>query len=742
MSATSHTILMLDVNKKVYERTVEKGVFLTSVEQSSWQLREGCAVLPQVEIGWSEIYRGKPWSHLSNLVLSPDRTTFLTKDGKVVLKSHVRQFGAAWGKESVWLEKMFTYPNSQVKNFMNACRATFGIRKPVCRIAVVGSKSREGSGLWHKLFAMYALSFSEQVFIDFFDPAEIEQYWEYSTQSGTVTCAWIPDLFPVTEMSDYDVVIDDAWLQGSSSLGFSIPFGSQKQKNSGKGDLFLHPTERRLFTSETSSYISPCSCCLCVEISKCVTTFVQYQILRMYCSRLGHYTGCDSAFYTKDLNVVAGFLREMTTSAAVDLRTKTMVRGLLSVCEEIPLEVERGTVHHGKGAPKFEAYSRYQIEAPVAQRTVHSHLSQRKVVFIGVSPSVLGDTPVKALWNSACHVETGVDFVFVNSARIWSQVVSTPFSPTYVYVPEYISGEMHPDWEKADMPQVDDFVCWMRKKEPEERLVFKPCQLINGVEHPPTSLYPVLDVSVLGRPLQVKSSKVVTPVLTWFTVAEGKITRIDEPTFQAVDLLFAMGYNGEWSVCNNPKTPSGSIRVGTFSIGFFSPLPPIDVRYLLLIGKRVSEQDYLSARDLHGDMFEVALTDICKVKPSGKKKGYNEGTLVFRFKNVPVPLCFLPYLAPLRSSPFYKMMEDFDKWDSVRSEWDKLWRIHSDVYVDARHSGKEKGVTIHPHEKFVAHQQDVGENIVLDLLKRLPAPAQHHSVQPRPGKKGVGKKKS
>jgi len=188
MSATSHTILMLDVNKKVYERTVEKGVFLTSVEQSSWQLREGCAVLPQVEIGWSEIYRGKPWSHLSNLVLSPDRTTFLTKDGKVVLKSHVRQFGAAWGKESVWLEKMFTYPNSQVKNFMNACRATFGIRKPVCRIAVVGSKSREGSGLWHKLFAMYALSFSEQVFIDFFDPAEIELLGIFHTKWYSNLC--------------------------------------------------------------------------------------------------------------------------------------------------------------------------------------------------------------------------------------------------------------------------------------------------------------------------------------------------------------------------------------------------------------------------------------------------------------------------------------------------------------------------------------------------------------------------
>lgn len=742
MSATTHVVMLLDTNQKVYDRTVEKNVFLTSYAQTPWQLREGCAVLPQQTHGWDEIYKGKPWTHLSGVVLSPDRVTYVTPEGKVVMKSQIRALGAAWGKESAWLEKMFTFPNSQVKNFLNACRGTFGASPVTCRIAVVGSKSREGSGMWHKLFAMYAMSVSEQVFIDFYDPAETEQYWEYSTNSGSVTCAWIPELFPVTEMSDYDVVIDDAWLQGSSSLGFSIPFGSQKQKNMGNGELFLHPTERRLFTSRSSSYISPCPCCLCVEIAKCVTTFVQYQILRMYCSRLGHFTNCDSAFYTKDLNVVAGFLREISTHAVVDLRTKTMVRGLLSVCEEIPLDVQKGVVHHGSGPPRFESYSRYQIESPTTTRTVFGHLANKKVVFIGVNPSVLGDTPVKALWNSACHIETGVECVFVNSSRLWAQVASTPFSPSFVYVPKHIGGENHLDWVRAEYPDVDDFVCWIRKVEKEEEQVIHPCQIVNGVEHPPMALYPVLDVTVLGRPLQAKSSKTVSPVMTWFTIVEGKVERIDEPTYRALDLLVAVGFNGEWAICNNPKTPSGSIRVGQFSIGFFSPMPPIEVRFLVQIGKRVSEGEYLLAKDLHGDMFEVSLINMVRVKATMKRPAYNEGTLTFRFKNVPVPLCFLPYLEPLRISPFYRMMEDFDKWDVVKSEWDRLWRIHSDIYVDTTHHGKSKDTVVHPHDKGVALVSEAGEDMVVELLKRIPAPLYHHSVQMRPGKKGVGKKKT
>lgn len=747
MSATSHIVQMLDKNMVLKDVQVEKGIFLTSTSDNTWQLREGGSVLPPPNSQWAEIYAGKPWATFDGLVLSTDRTSYITRDGKCVMKSTIRRLGAPWGKETPWLEKMFTFPNSQVKNFLNACRGTYGKVADTLRVAIVGSKSREGSGLWHKLYATYALSLANQVFIDFYDPAEVEEYWEYSTNQGVVTCAWIPELFDVREMSDYDVVIDDAWLQGSSSLGFSIPFGSQKGVPSGVP--FLHPTERRLFTSKVSSYVSPCPCSLCVEISKCVDSYVQYQVLRMYCSRLGHYTACDSAFYTKDLNVVAGFLREISTHSVVDLRTKTMIRGLLSVCEEIPLDVDKGIVRHGKGSPQFEAFSRYQIDTPNTAREVYRHLKGKKVAFIGVRPHVLGDTPTQALWNSACHLETGVEFVFVNSNRLWSQILSTPFSPSYVYVPEHISGESHPDWQETSIfPAIPGFKCWTKKDDQPEP-VFQPCQILNGVVHQPTSLYPILDVSVLGRVIRPASEQVVKTVLTWFTIEDGVICRRDDPTYQSLEGLIALGFNGEWAVCNDPRTPSGSIRVGSYSMGFFSPMPPIDVTYLEKIGKRVTEKEYGAARDAHGDMFEVSLTSICKVRPKkrpGKKDvPYNEGTLTFRFKNVPVPLCFLPYLEALSVSPFYQLMQDFDKWDSVKSEWDKLWRIHGDTYIDLNHKGRGAIIVIHPHEKGVAHKDDVGETIVEQLLTIKTVHAPHRSVRPQPSKdpskKGPKKKK-
>jgi len=181
------------------------------------------------ECDWSLFYGDSPWVRWSNVRLNQDRSVYVTPDRKVLMTSTIRMASKCkFGGEHAWLHKMFTIPNSQVKNFLNACRGLYGNWKDEMSIAVVGSKAREGTGLWHQLFALYALTRSSLVYIDFYDSAEIANGQVISIDGKNAHCTWIPEFIDEQTTSEYDVVIDDAWLSGAVSTGFKIKAGSVK----------------------------------------------------------------------------------------------------------------------------------------------------------------------------------------------------------------------------------------------------------------------------------------------------------------------------------------------------------------------------------------------------------------------------------------------------------------------------------------------------------------------------------
>jgi hypothetical protein len=261
--------------------------------------REGVEVECRLDVDWSRIYPGTRWSTWGGIRMSMDRAYYVLPDRSAILKSTIRRIaGRTDLDEHLWLHRMFTFPNGQVKNFVNACRASFGLGRKMCTVAVVGSKAREGGGTWHRLFAAYLSSLYEEVWIDFYDPAETPSYWQLVTSTSKVTCQWIVEEVQPTMVQDYDIIIDDVWYDGRPGLVKELSHGSLKGSYLSEGYLpFLHPTETRKIVAPCSSYKSPCLCMLCQELAKCSRDFEQYQTLRMMCSRLGHNTSCEAAFF-------------------------------------------------------------------------------------------------------------------------------------------------------------------------------------------------------------------------------------------------------------------------------------------------------------------------------------------------------------------------------------------------------------------------------------------------------------
>lgn len=429
---------------------------------------------------------------------------------------------------------------------------------------------------------------------------------------------------------------------------------------------------------------------------------MEYQILRMYCSRLGHKTYCSSAFYTDDLNVVAGFIRELSSSSVVEIRTNTMIRGLLSACEEIPVDMKRGVIRHADGKRGFEQYSRFTLHERIHDPVVN-HMKNKSVLFVGVSPSVIGDTLIQVPNSSATHLQPGVDYVFVGSAVLWSQINGSPYSPKAVYSQTF-DPENFPDWQLSKLPAVGAYKPYERKQGKTTTTNVQVGQLFRGKLHPPSSLAPYLDTNELGGVLQ-KYEKKVASVYKWFLVRDCKALIINDPTYLHNNDLFAIDRDYNWTLVRK-GTPSGNIRIGNHYYGYYAQVHE-DMELFSLVGTDILQKKYEQLDAIWGDVFEVSLSDIREIKTS-RKKGKSKtkssvqmlGRLHIRFKNQPVPLSLIPYLDSLSHSPFYAFMVDNCNEKNIVSAWDSLWRIHSVVYEDTK-NGKKK-VKIDPHDKGVA----------------------------------------
>jgi hypothetical protein len=193
-----------------YDYAQLKAVINSEVFSDQYHRKKEGLILPEISSSQLKRIYGK-YEEYGELSLSACRTYFVTKTGPVMNSRILREF-PGYGTPMERLFSYFSFPNGQVKNFLNACRACVSLEGEVY-VCVLGSKSSEGSGLWHKYFALYLAQRCSALWIDFYDFNERAQEWNFSIGNASIHCRWIPRPQSLVELVSlkYDCVVDDVW---------------------------------------------------------------------------------------------------------------------------------------------------------------------------------------------------------------------------------------------------------------------------------------------------------------------------------------------------------------------------------------------------------------------------------------------------------------------------------------------------------------------------------------------------
>lgn len=458
--------------------------------------RDG-VVLPEFTEGAiSRLCPGQKWAAWDGARLTKDRTKFVLPDSTVLLFSTVGRVLGDWMTPIRLLSTYLQIPNGQVKNFLNACRATH-MMTGHCRIAVVGSKAQEGGGLWHRYFALWLASRLDSVVIDFFDPAEVSSEWQVEIDGVQVSCQWTPEEVSAVmiQAEGYDAVVDDVW---SYEAGPSLPgldlsqFGHYSIK--GSTDVkdgfepFLHRTETRKFSHPPLQVVlSGCQCLLCLACKACSHSYESYLSLRHLCSRLGHRASCLGVSWSDEMEMVNKTLRHLQTQTVLRVKDTFVFRALMAVSEEFPLKVVGDHAMRGTDI-KFIPLHRKERRIGVLDLDVYPWLASKRVVFCGVLPMILGKTKIEHMLYDASY-EREADVVFVNTTTLWEQRMNA--SIVYCPVDPVKASLLFPDWRHTGRC-VKTFLEFERfqKLEKVPPVLTRPHTLVSGDIEVMSSLFP------------------------------------------------------------------------------------------------------------------------------------------------------------------------------------------------------------------------------------------------------------
>lgn len=390
------------------------------------------------------VYGASEISSWDCLRMTRCRCAFVTPDGKAIGKQRVHKLLGNYDTPMSLLSSYLTFPNGTVKNFLNACRATWDLRGNV-RVAVLGSKAMEGGGLWHKYFAMWLAGRVQSLVIDFYDMAETEEEWTLEVQGTQVSCMWFPGKISADLSLHYDAYIDDVWTfeEGAGVIDrvqITYASGSHISRKGGPEDYdpFLHSSETRQFSHPPSDYKSLCQCMTCVVVAQCSLNYPSFVFLRQLCSRLGHVQKCVGISWVSELNQVFSLNRALSMQSEVDIRTFGVVRFLMSLSEETGLMIGKNKVQK-KGEPGFLPLNRFKKKEKGKREKVEEfpHLRKKRVMFCGVPSSVVGETEIFPPGRDP-------EVIFVSSLDLWSQRLDSPV--VYCSVNEKEALVSFPDW--------------------------------------------------------------------------------------------------------------------------------------------------------------------------------------------------------------------------------------------------------------------------------------------------------
>lgn len=381
---------------------------------------EGQILPTYKELDLREFYEGE-LGEWANIKLTQDRCAFVLPSGKRVMFSTVYRVLRHTGRYEhaiKLLSPYITLPNGQVKNFLNACVAMAPVEGK-CRVALVGSKSGEASGLWHRMFVAWLLRKNAEIEVDFYDPTERDADWEVCYGSARVRARWIQRVVDAAELESegYDVLIDDVWTVDGPSLPYSREWLATLKNYSIKQfrpPLFLHQTEGREFKvpPEENQYDS-CLCLTCKQIRRAAGDYSAYSCLRQMCGRLGHVVPCKGIDFLEELGIIALMKRALVQGVSASTTGTELARFMTALSEEIGIRQEQDT-YFSAGSPDFQAFSRFQVVGE--RRFKVPWLEGKKVAFLGVPSSIVGST---SLQFSSTSFDSPVDAAFVNSLDTW-----------------------------------------------------------------------------------------------------------------------------------------------------------------------------------------------------------------------------------------------------------------------------------------------------------------------------------
>jgi len=493
-------------------------------------------MLPQLTKDLLGRFGQEKWTEWSQLRLDVSRCFYVQPSGNVVLRSTIERVLGKTASPHQLLATYMTVPNGQVKNFMNAVRSFNALKVSGGRlnIVVVGSKAQEGGGMWHKYFALYVSRYAEAN-IFFYDYAEIADSFEINGHFK-VSMTWkVSGLQPSDITDKIDLLVDDVWTQSS---GPSQKYTFLPKHYTLKGDSslqegyepFLHESETRRFSSPPRVMIPECRCLLCDQIGRCSEDYAEYRFLRSLCSRLGHHSYCSGSAYV-DQQMVSRLLRDLYKLPQIELKGKAVVRGMLSLTEEIGFEVEGVIMRRVDKKPSFLTYTRFSEKYTVETKR-YPFLEGRTVSFAGVPASILGSTKIVRPGTSTVGPVSvnSRDVIFVNSFETWS--FHSTHSQVYAPYPIQEVRLKMPGWEQGST-QVDQYILYYRVTVPSiSPLIVKPYQRLRGIDYDVSDLYPYIQSQVLPRPLSKKG--------WWYEGGQKFTLSIDK------GVMTLHPYNGNW----------------------------------------------------------------------------------------------------------------------------------------------------------------------------------------------------
>jgi len=376
--------------------------------------------------GMERLYAGTPFSSFGPFYLNSSGTYAKGPEGARIYAWGLRDMADEEDADFIELFARIKYiPNGQLKNFLVACR-TFYQCGEVCHIAVVGSKSQEGSGSWHKYLAFFLSYGRQRVTIDFLDPNEVSSEWQTKINGCEVHLRWIPDAVSPSDVTGYDAVSSDVWNYGTKTE-WGVPDVPIFSLKGGELDYepYLHPYETRKFSSPHSTFKARCPCLTCKSCAQSSRSWKDFVILRTLAARLGNPFRCRGAQWVYDNNTIHDIRQEIVSGGQVDNIPENFRYIMALSLEEAVQSV--GT-HFVKGSV-IKRLDPRTIESTIVRQKM-TGLEGKSVAFAGVDPSILGN--IKCLVNPKPVFGKSHDVLFTSNVVSWG----TNYLADQVFCPE------------------------------------------------------------------------------------------------------------------------------------------------------------------------------------------------------------------------------------------------------------------------------------------------------------------